>query len=154
MLGNRSNNFPLGIWKDQSVLLPSGNRTYWSLPIPREKYFDLHVLSAFLLNNCIIHHVSSLYAKLITFKLLNHRIKTRIKSQSILLFLIFHVLIFQYFIVYYAISAYQHWCCELESRSERDVQHYVIKFVSDLRQVDGVLRVLRFSPPIKLTATI
>ena len=30
-------------------------------------------------------------------------------------------------------------------------QHYVIKFVSDLRQVDGFLR---FSPPIKLTATI
>jgi len=23
-------------------------------------------------------------------------------------------------------------CCELESRSERSVQHYVIKFVSDL----------------------
>jgi hypothetical protein len=29
--------------------------------------------------------------------------------------------------------------------------HYVIKFVSDLRQVDGFLR---FPPPIKLTATI
>jgi hypothetical protein len=33
-------------------------------------------------------------------------------------------------------------------------QHYVIKFVSDLRQVDGFLRVLRFPPPIKLTTTI
>jgi len=32
--------------------------------------------------------------------------------------------------------------------------HYVIKFVSDLRQVGGFLRVLRFSPPMKLTATI
>jgi hypothetical protein len=30
----------------------------------------------------------------------------------------------------------------------------VIKFVSDLRQVGGFLRVLRFPPPIKLTATI
>ena len=30
------------------------------------------------------------------------------------------------------------------------IQHYVIKFVSDLRQVDGVLRVLWFPPPIKL----
>jgi len=30
----------------------------------------------------------------------------------------------------------------------------VIKFVSDLRQVDGLLRVLRFHPAIKLTATI
>jgi hypothetical protein len=36
----------------------------------------------------------------------------------------------------------------------RGVQHYVIKFISDLRQVSGFLRVLRFPPPIKLTATI
>jgi len=34
------------------------------------------------------------------------------------------------------------------------IQHYVIKFVSDLRQVSGCLWVLRFPPPIKLTATI
>jgi hypothetical protein len=34
------------------------------------------------------------------------------------------------------------------------IQHYVIKFVSDLRQVDGFLRVLRYPPPIKLTVTI
>ena len=35
------------------------------------------------------------------------------------------------------------------------IQHYdVIKFVSDLRQVDGFLQVLRFPPPIKLTAMI
>ena len=57
----------------------------------------------------------------------------------------------------YAISAYHHWCCEFESRAGREyinVQHYVIKFVSDLRQVSGFLRVLRFPPPIKLTATI
>ena len=33
------------------------------------------------------------------------------------------------------------------------IQHYVIKFVIDLRQVVGFLRVLRFPPPIKLTAT-
>ena len=44
----------------------------------------------------------------------------------------------------YAISAYHHWC-EFESRSGRGVQHYVIKFVSELRQVGGFLRVLRFS---------
>ena len=31
------------------------------------------------------------------------------------------------------------------------IQHYVIKFVSDLRQVSGFLR---FPPPIKVTATI
>ena len=34
------------------------------------------------------------------------------------------------------------------------IQHYMIKFVSDLQQVDGFLRVLRFPPSIKLTATI
>jgi hypothetical protein len=31
---------------------------------------------------------------------------------------------------------------------------YVIKVVSDLRLVDGFLRLLQFPPPIKLTATI
>ena len=34
------------------------------------------------------------------------------------------------------------------------IQHYVIKFVSDLRQVGGFLRVLLFPPPITLTTTI
>ena len=34
------------------------------------------------------------------------------------------------------------------------IQHYVIKFVSDLWQVGGFLRVLRFPSPIKLPATI
>jgi hypothetical protein len=34
------------------------------------------------------------------------------------------------------------------------IQYCVIKFVSELRQVGGFLRVLRFPPPIKLTATI
>jgi len=34
------------------------------------------------------------------------------------------------------------------------IQHYVIRFVSDLRQVSGFLCVLWFPPPIKLTATI
>jgi len=53
----------------------------------------------------------------------------------------------------YAIGAYHHWCCEFESRSGRGVQHYVMKFVSDLLQVGGFLRVLRFPPPIKLNAT-
>jgi hypothetical protein len=32
--------------------------------------------------------------------------------------------------------------------------HYVIECISDLRQVSGFLWVLRFPPPIKLTATI
>jgi hypothetical protein len=34
------------------------------------------------------------------------------------------------------------------------IQHYVIKLVSDLQQVCGFLQLLRFPPPIKLTATI
>ena len=54
----------------------------------------------------------------------------------------------------YAVSAYHRWCCVFESRSGRSVQHYVIKFVSDLWQVGGFLSVLQFPPPIKLTATI
>jgi hypothetical protein len=34
-----------------------------------------------------------------------------------------------------AISAYHNWCCEFKSRSGWGVHHYVIKVVSDLRQV-------------------
>ena len=34
------------------------------------------------------------------------------------------------------------------------MEHYVMKFVSDLRQVDGFLWVLWSPPPLKLTATI
>ena len=34
------------------------------------------------------------------------------------------------------------------------IQYNAIKFVSDLRQVGDFLRVLRFPPPIQLTATI
>ena len=43
--------------------------------------------------------------------------------------------------------------CEFEFRSGvvYSIQHYVIRFVNDLRQVDGFLR---FPPPIKLTAPI
>ena len=46
--------------------------------------------------------------------------------------------------------------CELESHSGDvySIQHYVIKFVSDLQQVGGLLWALWFPPPIKLTATI
>jgi hypothetical protein len=53
----------------------------------------------------------------------------------------------------YAISACHQLCCEFESWSGEvnSIQHYVIKFVSDLQQVDGFLRVLWFPPPIKLT---
>jgi hypothetical protein len=35
-------------------------------------------------------------------------------------------------------------------RKVYSIQHYAIKFVSDLRQVGGFLRVLPFPPPIKL----
>jgi hypothetical protein len=36
----------------------------------------------------------------------------------------------------------------------RLLQHYVIKFVSDLLQVGGFFGILRFRPPIKLTTMI
>ena len=55
------------------------------------------------------------------------------------------------FTTIYAISVYHHWRCDFESRSGEmySKQQYMIKFVSDLRQVGGFLRVLRFPPPIK-----
>jgi hypothetical protein len=47
----------------------------------------------------------------------------------------------------FAINTYHHYpTCEFES--------YVIKFNSDFQQVGGFLRLFRFPPPIKLTATI
>ena len=49
-------------------------------------------------------------------------------------------------------STYHH--LSVSSNPTQATQHYVIKFVSDLRQVDGFLWVLRFPPPIKLIATI
>ena len=39
--------------------------------------------------------------------------------------------------------------CEVYS-----IEHYVINYISELWQVGGFFRVLRFPPPIKLTATI
>ena len=59
----------------------------------------------------------------------------------------------------YAISAYHAITTKVVSSNPAhgevySMQHYVIQFVSDLRQVGGFLRVLRFPPPIKLTATI
>ena len=42
----------------------------------------------------------------------------------------------------YVISDYHHWCCEFKSCSGRGVEHYVIKFISDLRQISGFLRLL------------
>jgi hypothetical protein len=55
-----------------------------------------------------------------------------------------------------AISVYDHKHCEFESHSGKvySILHYVMKFVSDLKQVDGFLWVLPFPPPIKLTAMI
>ena len=52
-----------------------------------------------------------------------------------------------------AISAYHHYSCEFEPRYGEvySLQHYVIKFVSDVRQGRGFLR---FPPPIILTAMI
>ena len=50
----------------------------------------------------------------------------------------------------YAIDAYHRWR-ELESRPGRGVQYYVIKFVSDLRQVGGFLW---FPPPMSVKSPL
>ena len=54
------------------------------------------------------------------------------------------------------VGLYNHLSCEFESCSGKvySIQHYVIKFVSDLLQVGCFLRVLLFPPPIELTATL
>ena len=53
------------------------------------------------------------------------------------------------FITTYAINEFKSQSGEVYS-----IQNYVIKFVSDLRQVKGFLWVLWFPPPIKLTNDI
>ena len=54
----------------------------------------------------------------------------------------------------YGTSAHDHKHCGFESRSWRAVQHYMMKFVSDLPQVGGFLWILRFPPLMKLNTTI
>ena len=56
----------------------------------------------------------------------------------------------------YEISAYLNNTVRLNPGHDKvnSIQHVVIKFVSDLRQVGGFHRVLRFPPSVKMTATI
>jgi len=49
-----------------------------------------------------------------------------------------------------AICAYHHQSCEFEPLAY-SIQRYVRKFVCDLRQVCGFLRLLRFPPPLNKT---
>ena len=60
------------------------------------------------------------------------------------------------FMTTYAVSAYYHYSCEFESRSLPVVLDTTLcdKVCQYLRQVSGFLWVLRFPPPIKLTARI
>ena len=53
-----------------------------------------------------------------------------------------------------AISDYHHYGIESRSGEVYSKQHYMIKFVSHLRQVGSFLRVFLFPSLIKLTATI
>jgi hypothetical protein len=56
---------------------------------------------------------------------------------------------------YHTITAMMAPCSNWNiAESDRGVQHYVIKLVSDLQQIGGFLWVLRFPPPIKQYATI
>ena len=52
----------------------------------------------------------------------------------------------------YASSAYHYYRCEFQplNRGVLDIilYDYMMRFVSDLQKVDGILRVLRFPPPI------
>jgi hypothetical protein len=63
---------------------------------------------------------------------------------------------FYWFLTTYTISAYHYQRCEFESRLvvAYSIQYYVIKFVSDLRQIGGFLRYSGFLHQIKLTAMI
>jgi hypothetical protein len=45
---------------------------------------------------------------------------------------------------------FQKYIIPLMARCMYSIQHYVIKFVSDLRQVGGFLEFIRILPPIKL----
>ena len=78
------------------------------------------------------------------------------RSLSKLLYCIIRDRMVVGFVNKYAISAYHHKRYEIESRSAEVylIQHYVIKFVSDFWKVGGFLWLLRFPPPIKLTATL
>jgi hypothetical protein len=55
-----------------------------------------------------------------------------------------------------AINAYHHSKCEFRIPLRRCVLDTALcdKVVNDLRQVGGILRVLQFPPPIKLTTMI
>jgi hypothetical protein len=57
------------------------------------------------------------------------------------------------FIATYAILAYKKLSLNPAHREVYSIQHYLIKFVNDLK-VGGFLLVLRFPPLIKRTATI
>jgi hypothetical protein len=54
----------------------------------------------------------------------------------------------------YNYLSHQLWVFNPTHGEVYSIQNYVIKFVSELRQVGGFLRILRLRPPIKLTATI
>jgi hypothetical protein len=59
-----------------------------------------------------------------------------------------------YFVVIFRVGIDVFYRRAIRTSGILPVKSFVIKFVSDLRQVGGFLRVLRFHPPIKLTAII
>ena len=58
------------------------------------------------------------------------------------------------FVWWFDLQLPMHTTNEIESSNPANGEVYSIQFVSDLQQVDGFLRVLWFSAPIKLTVTI
>jgi hypothetical protein len=78
---------------------------------------------------------------------LGTRISIKQLSAGVKLYLLPPPLTYYYYL-YKVVSS------NLDHGEVYSIQQYVKKFVSDLRHVSGFLRVLRFPPPIKLTATI
>ena len=53
-----------------------------------------------------------------------------------------------------AISTYHYYSSTIVHGEMYSIQRYVSKFFSNLRQVGGFLRVIRFPPPVKLIVMI
>jgi len=96
------------------------NRTYQIISSRLWKKHETCVPFIFVCIICVI----------ITFK------QYKLKRYHVTVMIIFQLI---YWFQLYSYGEKNHHWCEFESRSGRGVQHYVIKFVSDLRQVGGFL---------------
>jgi hypothetical protein len=94
-------------------------------------------------NICLcLFYFWSLYWLLLDLQLLITSLISAIFSYRFKYTIQLYLIYCKYKLPLYAIGAYHHICCEFESRTVRDVRHYmyVIKFVSDLLQFGSFLR--------------